>query len=227
MEKTEETALNPSKVAAAAAETTKKESKDAEAQAAHPKRKHRRRNICLAVTAAIILAIVLVVVILAFTVFKAKEPSTTVDSISLQNLRISPDIARMNVDLNITLDVDLTVTNPNKVGFKYKNGSAFLNYRGELVGEVPIPAGKMSSDSTRPMNLTVTVMADRLLSNPQLIPDVASGVLTFSSLIKLSGKVAIFKIFKVSVDTTTTCDITIFVSNSTLGDQNCKYKAKL
>lgn len=212
--------MNPSKVA--------KDTRDAEAQTPpKPKSKHRRRNICLGVTAAVIVVFVLVVVILAFTVFKAKEPSTTVDSITLNNLRVSLDSARMGVNLNMTLDVDLTVTNPNKVGFKYKNGSALLDYKGEVFGEVPIPAGKIGADDTKPMNVTVTVMADRLLSNSQLYTEVLSGVMTVSTVIKISGKVLIFNIFKVSADTTTTCDITVFISNSTVGDQNCKYKAKL
>ncbi|OAY41670.1 uncharacterized protein LOC110622390 [Manihot esculenta] len=214
MEKTEETSLHSSKAA--------KDTKDVEAQ-----NKHRRRNICLAVTAAVIVVFVLVVVILALTVFKAKKPSTTIDSITLDNLRMSLDIARMGVDLNMTLDVDLTVKNPNKVGFKFKNGSALLNYRGEVVGEVPIPAGKIGADETKPMNVTLTVMADRLLSNSQLYTDVASGAITLSTLIKLSGKVSILSIFKVNVHSKTTCDFTVFVSNVTVGDQNCKYKTSL
>ncbi|XP_065853111.1 uncharacterized protein [Euphorbia lathyris] len=192
-----------------------------------PKSKHRRRNICLGVTVAVIVLIVLIIVILAFTVFKAKEPKTSVESITVENLKMSLDVARLGVDLNITLGVDLSVKNPNKVGFKYKNGSALLNYRGELVGEVPIPAGKIGSDETRPMNVSVTVMADRLISNSQLYSDVISGVLMFNSLVKLSGKVSILKIFKVSVDTTTNCDFTVFVSNQTVGDQNCNSKTKL
>ncbi|KAJ9179709.1 hypothetical protein P3X46_008044 [Hevea brasiliensis] len=220
MQKAEETALNPSKVA--------KETRDAEAQTLpKPKSKHRRRNICLGVTAAVIVVFVLVVVILAFTVFKAKDPSTTIDSITLDGLRFSLDPSRMGVNLNMTLDVDLTITNPNKVGFKYKNGSALMYYKNELFGEVPIAAGKISSDDTKPMNVTVTVMADRLLNNPQLYTDVSSGVLIMNAVIKISGKVLIFNIFKVSADTTTTCDVSVFLSNSTIGELDCKYKAKL
>ncbi|EEF30579.1 uncharacterized protein LOC8271693 [Ricinus communis] len=211
-----------------AEETALNSTKDTEAQTQpKTKSKHRRRNICLAITASVIVLIVVIAVILAFTVFKAKEPTTTIDSISLENLKVDLDAARMGVDLNMTMDVDLTVTNPNKVGLKYKNGSALLNYRGELVGEVPIPAGKMGADETRPMNVTVTVMADRLLSNPQLFSDVMSGLLNVSTLIKLSGKVAIFNIFKISVDTTTTCDVSVFIANATIADQKCKYKAKI
>ncbi|XP_050234153.1 uncharacterized protein LOC126682455 [Mercurialis annua] len=213
--KTEETALHSS-------------SPDPETQPpAKPKNKHRRRNICLASTAATIVLIVVIIVILAFTVFKAKQPITQIDSMSLQNLDVALDVARLGVDLNMTLDVDLTVKNPNKVSMKYKNGLALLNYRGELVGEVPIPAGKMGSDETRPMNVTVTVMADRLLSNSQLFTDVMSGKLTMSALIKLSGKAAILNFIKISVDTTTTCDITVFVANATVADQKCKTKAKI
>ncbi|WCJ27894.1 Late embryogenesis abundant (LEA) hydroxyproline-rich glycoprotein family [Euphorbia peplus] len=202
--------------------------KDEELQTpSKPKPKHRRRNICLAVTAAVIILIVVIIVILAFTVFKPKEPTTIVESITVENLNVALDVARLGVDLNITLGVDLSVTNPNKVGFKYRNGSALLNYRGQLVGEVPIPAGEIGSDDTKPMNISVTVMADRLISDPQLYADVVAGVLDFNSYIELSGKVSILKIFKVSIDTTTNCDFPVFINNQTVGEEQCKSKTKL
>lgn len=129
MEKMEESALN----------------KDSELQSLpKPKSNHRRRNICLGATAAVILLIVLIIVILAFTVFKAKQPKTSIESITIENLNVGLDIARLGVDLNITLGVDLSVKNPNKVGFNYKNGTALLNYRGELVGGVPIPTVRLA-----------------------------------------------------------------------------------
>uniref|UniRef100_A0A2P2MQX3 Uncharacterized protein MANES_08G167100 n=1 Tax=Rhizophora mucronata TaxID=61149 RepID=A0A2P2MQX3_RHIMU len=213
-----EESLNPSKGRFAVA-------KDDDDALGLKRRKRRRRNVCLGTTAAVILAVILLVVILAFTVFKAKRPVTTVDSVKLNNLRISFDFAKLGVDLNVTLDVDLSVKNPNKVSFRYTNSSASLNYRGKQVGVVPIPAGEISADETKPMNLTVTVMADRLLSDSRLYSDAMTGVLPLNSFTRISGKVRILKIFNIRVISTASCDVTVLISNRTIGQQNCQYKS--
>ena len=203
------------------------ESSKAAVMKAESPKKHKRRNICLGVTAAVILLIFLLLLILGLTVFKPKQPTTTVDSTSISDLKVSFDAARLRVDVNLTLDVDLSIKNPNKVSVKYKNSSAFLNYRGQVVGEAPIPAGKILADKTQPLNVTVTVMADRLLSDSQLFSDLRAGAIPFNTLTKISGKASIFNLFNVHITSTSTCDLLVFVSNRTIGDQKCKYKTKL
>ncbi|PPD91281.1 hypothetical protein GOBAR_DD11771 [Gossypium barbadense] len=136
-------------------------------------------------------------------------------------------IALFRVLLNATLDVDLSIKNPNKVGFKYRDSNAQLNYRGQQIGEAPIPAGKISADQTVPMNLTLTVMADRLIYNSRFFSDVTTGgVLPLYAVTRISGKVNVMNLFKIQVESSTTCDFTVFLSNSSVGDQNCKYKTK-
>nr|GMC74292.1 LEA_2 domain-containing protein [Ipomoea batatas] len=63
-----------------------------------------------------------------------------VDSVSLADLDLSFDILRLAVRVNLTLDADVSVKSPNRVGFKYNNSSILLKYRGEDVGDAPIPA---------------------------------------------------------------------------------------
>ncbi|XP_022734270.1 late embryogenesis abundant protein At1g64065-like [Durio zibethinus] len=190
------------------------------------KRRLRLRNICFGVMGVLIFIIILIV-ILAFTVFKAKRPVTTIDSVSLSNLKVSLDLARLQVLLNATLDVDLSIKNPNKVGFKYKDSTAQLNYRGQQVGEVPIPAGKISADETVPMNLTLTVMADRLISDSKFLSDVRGGELPLNTFTKIAGKVNVLNMFKIHVVSSTSCNFIVFLSNSSVGDQDCKYKTNL
>lgn len=74
------------------------------------------------------------------------------------------------------------------------------------------------------MNLSATVMADRLLSKSQLYSDVVSGVLNFNSLVKLSIKIILFK---VGVDTTTSYNFFVFISNQIVGKEKGKSKTKL
>ncbi|CAN1147199.1 hypothetical protein LINPERHAP2_LOCUS15728 [Linum perenne] len=192
-------------------------------------KRRKRRNICLGTTAAAIILIVLIMLILALTVFKAKKPVTTMENVSLRDLSMSLDITnnRTPIRLNLTLDVDMAIKNPNKVGVKLSAGnSASLIYRGEQVGEIPIPAGKISADSTTPMNMTMVLMADRLLSRSQLYSDVLADVIPVNVYARIKAKVSIFKIFKIGVTSVTTCDITVFVSNRTVGQQNCNSKTK-
>ncbi|KAI9154177.1 hypothetical protein LWI28_022116 [Acer negundo] len=189
-------------------------------------RGHKGRNICMGILLGIIV-IIIIVVILAFTVFKAKRPVIQIDSIALDDLSVSLDIARLRVNINVTVDTDISVKNPNKVGFNYAPSYALLNYKGQLIGEVPIPAGKISAGETAGMNLTLTLMADRLLSNSEVYSDVLSGALPLNTYTKISGKVSILNIFKVHVVSSSSCDFTVNISNRTVGDRLCKYKTKL
>ncbi|KAK4359526.1 hypothetical protein RND71_021755 [Anisodus tanguticus] len=189
-----------------------------------PPKKRRARNCCF-ICVAVVLLLGLLFLILGLTVFKAKKPVTTVNSVSLRDLDISFDFARLQVHLNVTLEADLSVRNPNRVGFKYDSTSAILQYKGQTVGDAPVPAGEIASRETRPMNITLTVMADRLLSTSGLFSDVRSGMLPLTTYIKLSGVVRV--LFKIHVKTATTCDLYIDVLNRKLANQTCHYKTKL
>lgn len=198
-----------------------------EGQEASRHRRRKRWSTCCGATVVALIGVILLVVILAFTVFKPKRPVTTVDTVGLKNLAVSIDVLRLRLEINLTLNVGLSVKNPNKVGFRYKNSSAMLNYRGKLVGEAPIPADKISAGETKPMSLTLTLLADRLLSDSHLYSDVISGEVPLSTYTKISGKVTALKIFRIHVVSTTSCDLTLFVPNRTVGNQHCKYKTKL
>jgi len=191
-----------------------------------PSNRKRRRNICLVVI-AVILGLILLMVILKFTVFKAKDPVTTINSVALKDLDFELNIAKLGVYLNVTLDVNISIKNPNKVGFKYKNSSALLNYRDRVVGEVPIPAAKISPGQTVTMNLTLTILADRLISNSNLFSDIISGTLHLSAFTRISGKVYILKIIKIHAVSYTTCDINIAILKRSVTKQSCQYKTKL
>lgn len=189
-----------------------------------PADSRKRRTVCL-VIGALILLVVIIIIILAFTVFKAKKPVTTVDSVSLADLDLTFDILRLAVRLNLTLDADVSVRNPNHVGFKYENSSVLLKYRGEDVGDAPIPAGKIGAGQTVPMNISLTIMADRLLTNNQLFTDVRAGTIPLSTFTRISGTVRI--LFNIHVKSETSCDLLINVASRSVANQTCHYKTKL
>ncbi|XP_022156243.1 uncharacterized protein LOC111023175 [Momordica charantia] len=191
-------------------------------------RSRRRRNICIGASLGALLLLVILILILAFTVFKARRPITAINSVALADLAVSLDIARVAVDINVTLIAAVAVTNPNKVGFSYSNSTALLNYRGELVGEAPIPAGRIDADQSKDMNITLTIMADRLLSKSAAVfSDVVAGSMPLNTYTRISGRVKILGIFKIHVVSTTSCDLTIDISSRKIGDQQCNYHTKI
>ncbi|KAI3904904.1 hypothetical protein MKW92_005808 [Papaver armeniacum] len=183
----------------------------------------RNRNICI----GLIVGFVLVIVILWFTVFKPKNTITTVNSVKLDGFHISLDVPKLGVDLNVTLSLDLSVKNPNKAGFKYGNGSSLLYYKGDVVGEAGIPAGEISPGETIGLNTTLTVLADRLISNSDVYFDLISGMLPVRTYTKISGRVSVLKIFKHHMVSYSSCDVSLNVVNRTIDNSKCTYKTKL
>ncbi|EOA24677.1 hypothetical protein CARUB_v10017950mg [Capsella rubella] len=192
-------------------------------------KQRRKRNckICVCFSILLFLLIFIVILILAFTLFKPKRPVTTIDSISVDRLRASVNPLLLKVLLNLTLNVDLSLKNPNRVGFSYGSTSAHLNYRGQLIGEAPLAASRIAPRSTHPLNLTLTLMADRLLSESELLSDVMAGVIPLNTFVKVSGKVSVLKIFKIKVQSSSSCDLNISVSDRNVTSQHCKYSTKL
>ncbi|KFK34673.1 hypothetical protein AALP_AA5G176600 [Arabis alpina] len=191
------------------------------------RKRNRKRKICICFTLLIILTIFIILLILSLTIFKPKRPVTTIDSVTVERFQASVNALAFRVVLNLTLHVDLSLKNPNRVGFSYDSSSALLNYRGQLIGEAPLPANHIAPQKTEMMNLTLTLMADRLLSESELLSDVMSGVIPLNTFVKVSGKVSILKLFKIKVQSSSSCDLTISVSNRNVTRQSCKYSTKL
>ncbi|KAH0864973.1 hypothetical protein HID58_082184 [Brassica napus] len=97
----------------------------------------------------------------------------------------------------------------------------------KLIGEAPLPASRVGPENTLPMNITLTLMADRLLTDTQIINDVMSGSIPINTFVKVAGKVRVLKIFKIKVKSSSSCDIVISVANRNVTSQHCKYSTKL
>ncbi|XP_043694038.1 uncharacterized protein LOC122644710 [Telopea speciosissima] len=183
--------------------------------------------ICLFVFLGSLLFVFLLLLILGLTVFKAKDPTTTVDSVSVKSLqsKIDPPPST-KAYLNVTLKLDMSVYNPNKASFKYSDSIALIDYNGGLVGEAAIPAGTIPSDGTAGMNTTVTLLADRLLSDSKFYSDMVSDALPLFVSTKISGKVKVLMIKK-SIISNTACNITLKISNASVVNQECTSKISL
>ncbi|XP_073307220.1 uncharacterized protein [Primulina huaijiensis] len=188
-------------------------------------RKSRRRCICLSATAATVIGLLLLFLILGLTVFKPKDPIINVDSVALAGLDFSIDITNLRVHVNVTLNITVTVKNPNRVGFQHDTSTAFLRFRGHDVGQALVPSGKIGARHSSNMNITLTLFADRVASDPDFYNDAISGKLPFQTYIRLPGKARL--IFNIHVVAYATCDLVIDVFTQAVASQTCHYKTKL
>ncbi|XP_015888819.3 uncharacterized protein LOC107423719 [Ziziphus jujuba] len=191
------------------------------------KKLRRRKYIkCCACVSSLILIPAVVVVILIFTVFRVKEPIIRVNKFTVIHLELVNNTVP-KPGSNITINADVSVKNPNVASFKYTNTTTTLFYHGTVVGEARGPPGKSKARRTMRMNITVDIITDRMLSNPNLMSDVGSGLLSMNSYSSISGRIKILDIIKKHVVVKMNCSMTVNISSQAIQDQKCKRKVKL
>ena len=182
----------------------------------------RSLKIICSVTAIVLIIIIITAITLYYTLFKPKQPKITTQSVTLDSF--SQNLGDVT-DLNATLGILVTINNPNYGGFKYGNGTTYLNYRGDEVAEAPITEDSIPARGRHDVSMTVLVVGKRLINNPEFSKDVGTKVLNFTSTTTLKGKVVVLKMFKKKATTYCSCDISINIhyNNST---SVCKSKVK-
>ncbi|KAL4184660.1 hypothetical protein AMTRI_Chr10g226640 [Amborella trichopoda] len=195
-----------------------------------PAKRKRRGLYCCGACTLILLMLVAVGLALAFTVFKVKEPKINMESIAITNLNTNTNTNLLltgQVALNMTVRVGISVKNPNAASFKFQNSTTLVSYRNVTMGEAFLPAGKAPAGRTFRANVTMVVLADRLLGDQNLVRDLLSGVLKVSSYTLVKGRVNVWNIVKRHADVEMSCDIDISISDMAVRDQNCKHSVKL
>ncbi|KAI5599596.1 hypothetical protein BDE02_02G206300 [Populus trichocarpa] len=180
-------------------------------------------KICCGVTTIFIIILVAIFTTLALTVFKPKNPSIIANPVGLENIQFG---GSPNVTLNVTLGMVVTIDNPNYGSFKFTNSTAYVDYHGVIVAEVPIQADLIPAHSKVNITTSVDLMADELIKNPYFFQDLIAGRFKFVSTSSLHGKVEVIKILKLHATALSTCDITLFVTSLSI-DSSCKSEIKL
>ncbi|KAL5792322.1 hypothetical protein ACOSP7_000916 [Xanthoceras sorbifolium] len=209
------------------APATDRLSSDVDEAALRQKQTRKRTCIkCCGCVTALLLIIAIVIVILIFTVFRVKDPKIKLNGFTVTRLElINGTVPKPGV--NMSLIADVSVKNPNVASFKYRNTTTNLYYRSMLVGEARGPPGRARARRTLRMNITVDVITDRLLSNPNLTTDAASGLLNMDSYSRIGGRVNILNIFKRHVTVRMNCSLTINISSQAIEEQKCKRKVDI
>ncbi|CAI9784637.1 unnamed protein product [Fraxinus pennsylvanica] len=188
---------------------------------------HRKCITCCGCITAIFLIIVMIMLVLVFTIFHIKDPV-----IKMKNLKIQGFGALVRTDnpgpaVNLTVEADVSVINPNVASFKFSNTTTSLYYDSIVIGEAQILAGEVRARRTLDMNFCIDVKVDKILALPGLKSDLASGALSISSHSKISGKVKIINIIKKHVVVQMNCTMTFDIRSQAIQDQNCKRKISL
>ncbi|XP_059450817.1 uncharacterized protein LOC132181585 [Corylus avellana] len=189
------------------------------------KTSHRRLKICCAVTVVLLVIITVVAIALAFTIFKPKDPIITLHPEGLQNFTSGFSMF-MNLTANFTFTTVISIENQNYGSFLFKNTTAYVNYRGDLVGEAPIAGRHVPARDKLNLTTSVSLVPRRLLDNSQFLGDLAAERFNLTSTATLPGKVSLLKIFKLHGTVNNRCNISIFV-HSRSAESICQTKLKL
>ncbi|XP_014497309.1 uncharacterized protein LOC106758830 [Vigna radiata var. radiata] len=194
-------------------------------------KKLKRRRVCVMVTGAVLLLLIVVVIvaiILAFTLFKTKEPRTQLVSATLEGISPRVSFPAIDIKINVTLDLKVQVENRNRASFKHDGGKSVLLYKGKEVGETDIYPGLIPSRGSAILPCRLTLQADELASNlTSFLGDVIGGDISMDTVTRIPGRVTFLGFIKKHIVAKSYCQFTVSFPDFKITNQNCKSKAKL
>ncbi|XP_068644624.1 uncharacterized protein [Aristolochia californica] len=199
-------------------------------KAPHPRSRRRRRRFCTCCFAfsLLLLAFLLIVLILAFTVFKRRDPQVTVLSATVDGVAPRLSLPAVSINLNVSLHLRLHVYNPNRVSFKHHPGKSVVLYRGTPVGEADIVPGSIPSRGSENIGVDLTVEADKFLPDmSRLIADIMAGEIDVDANTRVPGRVNVLGIFKRHVVAISECQYGIGIPDLRVRKQECRHHTKL
>ncbi|KAJ4958229.1 hypothetical protein NE237_025340 [Protea cynaroides] len=195
---------------------------DMELQQDLPKLRHSRATRCILIFLLILFLFLTIILILVFTIFKPKNPTTQVVSVTLEGISPRVLLPQFKVDLNITLDLQIMVHNPNYASFKHDTGAAFLYYNGTQVVVVDISPGIVPATGSEIIASRLTLVTNRFISkNSALIKDVMVEEFELETKLNIPGVVKFLGIFQKHVVNLSDCRIVVGVSNLKVQSRKC------
>ncbi|XP_074568715.1 late embryogenesis abundant protein At1g64065-like [Curcuma longa] len=194
-------------------------------------RRRRRCLICGGCCGAFLVVLAIVIVVLAFTVFRVRDPEITVNSVSVQ--RVAVDLPALSFapqqffSLNLTLLVDLSIKNPNAASVRFGPSTTAVYFNGRELGVARGPPGNSRAHRTFRMNVTVDIMAERVVGDVQLLGELTSGVLPVTTSTRLGGRVKLLGVIRRHVDVTMNCSLSIDLASQSVQQQNCDRDVRL
>ncbi|KMZ65521.1 harpin-induced like protein 29 [Zostera marina] len=174
--------------------------------------------------ASLVITIAIVIIILAFTVFKKKDPTITVNDITITGVSPDIDLPSLSIDFNITLSVNSTVYNPNRASFKHYPGTVDIFYREADIGYVIVEEGTIPERGSEEVMSNVTLTVDsfgQMNLTEYLIRDLLGGEIKFDTTARIPGKVTILGFVKVNIVAKSVCHIVVGIPTFEVKEQKC------
>ncbi|KAM3274015.1 hypothetical protein ACQJBY_043284 [Aegilops geniculata] len=191
--------------------------------------RRRRGCLCCACLAATLVLVAVVLLILFLTVLRVRDPTTRLVSTRLIGVAPRLTFPALNIQLNVTLLITVSVHNPNPASFSFPSGGhTDLTYRGAHVGDAEIDPGRVPSKGDADVKLALTLQADRFAGDlAQLVADVEAGSLPLEASTRIPGRVAVFGVFKRHAVAYSDCSFVFGVAELGVRSQECRDHTKL
>ncbi|XP_073136259.1 uncharacterized protein [Henckelia pumila] len=177
--------------------------------------------ICCGCCAAILLILAMLVLILMFTVFRVKDPILRMNSMKVRGLNLLGN-ASLRPDMNLTVEADVLVKNPNYAPFKFSKVTTSVHYDTFVIGEFVSPAGRAEARKSVRTNVTIIIMVDKVSQVPRFRGDLGEGILPVSTFTGIRGKVKVTDVFKKSIFVQMNCTMNWNLSSLAIQNRNCK-----
>ncbi|CAK8542197.1 unnamed protein product [Lathyrus sativus] len=207
---------------------TKQDQEQEQALMIPPKKGRHACITCFCIVLLLLLILVTASVVLALTLFKPKQPKTTISSATLQSISPRVTLPVIDIQINVTLDIKIQVENRNRVSFKHGDGTSLLMYKGVEVGDTDIFPGLIPARSSTILPCRLVLQADKLASNlTGFIGDLTGGQLSLQTVTRIPGKVTFLGFIKKHIVAVSNCQFVFGFPDMKIKSQICKNKAKL
>ncbi|KAF4356896.1 hypothetical protein F8388_003191 [Cannabis sativa] len=188
--------------------------------------KARRRRCLIAVGATIIvliLVIFIVILVLALTIFKPKQPITKLISTTVVGVTPHLTLPVVQLELNITLNLEILVKNRNYASFRHNGGTSLLFYGNNQVGNADIFPGNIPARGSATLTCRLVIEVDQIVGPDLsgLISAVLSGQLPMETRTNIPGNVTFLGLIKKHVVAVSTCQFTVGLFDMKIANQVC------
>lgn len=202
-------------------------------RSAHYLRRRRCAFWCFGCFGAAVIVLGITALVLALTLFKAKDPELTVNSLSLAGTHFAVANGAVDDDVlsvflfNFTFEADVSIKNPNVASFRFGSSATTFFYEETTVGVAYAPAGEVGADRTVRMTVRVDVKTNAVAMRMNVTGDkLVTGVeVELRSLTEVEGRMKVWGVYKRNLEVTVGCDITLQLSMAYQGIKNTRCSA--
>lgn len=180
---------------------------------------------CCSCAGGVLFFLAILTVTLLFTVLRPRDPVIWLNG-STVKLKLISGTSLPQPGSNATINGDVSMKNRNFVSFRHQSTTSPIFYRGVVIGDALAPAGNLPARRTRRMNVTVNIIMDRVMEQPDFGSDVESGYAVMSWYARVRGR-AKFLFVKKHVTLKMNCTATVNITGLELAQYKCKPKFKL